>query len=797
MAYVGEPVRRSEDRRFLTGRGTFVDDVRLPGTCFAAFVRSPHAHADFSIDASKAVSMPGVLRVLTARDWEDSGNGDLPVIHPMTFRDGTPMNTVARRAIARDRVRHVGEAVAVVIAETELQARDAAEAVEVHYQPLPCVVSLGQALQPGAVLVHRQFGTNLQFEREIGDRHAVQKAFEGASHVTALELTANRLSGNPLEPRAYLGHHDRALGQYTLWTTSQIPHNIKLWLAEHTLHLPEHKIRVIAPDVGGGFGVKVEHYPEEAVVLWAAILVGRPVQWTATRAESFLSDVHARDHLTRCRMAFSADGTIVAMSVDTIANAGAYEGTFSASIPGLAYMGPLAGLYRNKNLYVRVRVCYTHTVPIEAYRGAGLGEASSVFERLIENGAREMGVDVCEIRFRNLIGPGEFPYQSPTGAIYDSGDYPGLLTKLKALAKYDALRAEQAVLRARGILMGIGLSGFPELSGGAMSSRRAAQMGSKSGTWEAATIRVHPSGKIVLMTGTHSQGQGHETSFAQIAADVLQCDLGDIEVVEGDTDRTPYGNGTWGDRCTIVAGTAIVIAATRVVEKGKRLAAHLLECSPGDIEFVNGGYVVRGTNRAIGFKAVASQAYHGADYPAGFELGLQETAVWDPPSSVTSAAIHLAVVLVDPETGVVTLRDYFAVDDPGRAINPMILDGQVEGGIAQGLGETLMEHVVYDPDTGQLLSGSFLDYAMPRAADFPRPSQARQETLAPSNPLGAKGGGESGTRGPPAAIANAVVDCLWDRGMRHVERPITAERVWRMLENLKETGQGQSAPGPR
>ena len=780
MAYVGSPVRRKEDQRFLVGRGTFVDDVRLPGTTFAAFVRSTHAHADFAIEASKAESLPGVLRVLTARDWDASGNGDLPVIHPMNFGDGRPMNTAARRALAKDRVRHVGEAIAVVIAETEHQGLDAAEAVEITYRPLPPVVGLAEALEPGAPVVHGQFGTNLQFEREIGDRMAVQKIMDGAAHVTELQLTANRLSGNPLEPRAYLGYH--AQGYSTLWTTSQIPHNIRLWLAQYTLHLPEHRIRVIAPDVGGGFGIKVEHYPEEAVVLWAAVLVGRPVRWAATRQESFLSDVHARDHVTKCRMAFSADGTIIAMSVDTIANAGAYEGTFSASIPGLAYMGPLAGLYRNRNIYARVRVAYTNTVPIEAYRGAGLGEASSVFERLIENGAREMGIDVCEIRSRNLIRPDEFPWQSPTGAVYDGGDFPGLLKKLKALARYEALRAEQARLRAKGILMGIGLSGFPELSGGAMASRRAAMMGSKSGTWEAATVRVHPSGKIVLTTGTHSEGQGHQTSFAQIAADILQCDLDDVEVVEGDTDRTPYGNGTWGDRCTIVAGTAITLAATRVVEKGKKLAAHLLECNEADLDFLAGNYVVRGTNRLIPFKDVAFQAYYGANYPAsGFELGLQETAVWDPPGSVSSAAFHLAVVLLDPETGAITVRDYFAVDDPGRAINPMILDGQVEGGLAQGLGETLMEGIVYDPDTGQLLSGSFLDYAMPRAADFPRPCLERQETPARSNPLGAKGGGESGTRGPPAAVGNAVVDCLWQMGVRHVERPLTPYRMWQIL----------------
>ena len=786
--YIGAPQRRKEDYRFLTGRGTFVDDIALPDVAHAAFVRSPHAHARIeSISSAHAAAMAGVCAVLTAQDWEAAGNGELPALHPIDFSDGRPMNTVTRPALAKHKVCHVGDAVAVVVAATRDQALDAAEAVEVRYAPLPAVVDLDKALDPQAPIVHEQFGTNLQYERVIGDQTAVQDAFAQAAHATELALTANRLAASPLEARAYMGHYDAARDQYTLWSTAQAPHYVRTWLALNTLNIPEQKIRVIAPDVGGGFGVKLDHYPEEAVVLWAAKVTGRPVRWSATRSESFLADAQARDHLTTCRMAFAENGEILALWVDTLAAAGAYECTVAASIPGLAYMAPLMGLYRNQTVYLRVRTVYTNTVPIEAYRGAGLGEASSVFERLIENGAREMGIDVCEMRARNFIQNDQFPYQSPTGAIYDSGNYPGLLDKVKKLAGYDSLRSEQAGLREQGLLVGIGLSGFPEMAGGAMSSRRVARVGSKFGTWEVATIRVHPSGKITLLAGTHSHGQSHATTYAQIAADALLCDIDDIDVVEGDTDRIPFGNGTWGDRCTIVAGSAITIAAGRVVEKGRRLAAHLLECDCSDVAYESGRFVVGGTDRSLAFEEVAFQAYYGANYPEeGFELGLEETAFWDPPtkpspSAPTSAAMHLVVVLIDPETGRVTIRDYFAVDDVGRAINPMVLDGQVEGGIAQGLGETLMEKVHFDPRTGQLLSGSFMDYGVPRADDFPRPELDRQETLAPGNPLGVKAGGESGVRGAPAAVANAVVDALWHLGVRHVERPLTPATVWETI----------------
>jgi carbon-monoxide dehydrogenase large subunit len=486
-------------------------------------------------------------------------------------------------------------------------------------------------------------------------------------------------------------------------------------------------------------------------------------------------------------MGFDRDGRITAFYVDTIANMGAYESTFASSICAGAYPSVLAGPYANRNLFIRVRTAYTNTVPIDAYRGAGSPEAISTLDRLVEIGAHQMGIDVTELRMRNLIQPDQFPYRSPTGTTYDSGNYPGLVRKLTEMSGYVALREEQARLRREGVLMGIGIASFIESNGGGMSSRRVMALGSTHGTWEVATVRVHPSGKVTLIAGTHSHGQSHETVYAQIAADYLGCPIDDIDVVEGDTDRIPYGNGTWGDRSLVTAGAAVKIASERVISKGQRLAAHLLECSAADLDYANGRYVVRGTDRTVSFAEVARQAYLGANYPStGFELGLEETAFYDPPmepspAAPTSAAAHLAVVIVDPETGRIALRDFYAVDDCGTIVNPMVVEGQIHGGIAQGLGEAFFEAVRYDAENGQLLTGSFMDYAMPRAGDFPTPVLAKQITLAPNNPLGAKGGGESGTRGSAAAIVNAAVDALWHLGVRHLERPLTPFKVWEAL----------------
>jgi carbon-monoxide dehydrogenase large subunit len=701
----------------------------------------------------------------------------------MSFGDGRPMNEAPRPCFAQETVHHVGDIVAAVVAETRLAAEDAAEAVAVEYEPLPAVTRTRDAVAAGAPLVHPRFGDNLVFEIERGQRDKTEAALVGAARVVALQLTNSRLAANPLEPRAYLADYDPGTDRVTVYATSQQPHYLRRWLAVYSLHIPEHQIRVVSPDVGGGFGVKGFFAPEVSTVVWAARLLRRPVKWTATRSESFLSDAQARDHDTEARMGFAADGRIVAMQVDTLAALGGYLSNFAPSIPGNSYPQTITGLYRTPHLHLRVRGVYTNTVPIDAYRGSGRPEATWTNERLIERGARELGVDVVEMRRRNLIARADFPYSAPGGRVYDSGDPPALLDKLVGLAEYAALRREQAELRRRGILMGIGLAAFIDKAGTGPSANLA-KRGGLHGGWESALVRVHSDGKVTIFAGSHSHGQGHDTAFCQIAADRLGLPIDHIRLVEGDTDAIPFGNGTWGARSVSVAGTAIYRAADKVIAKATRFAAHMLECAPGDVDYRHGVFRVRGTDRSVGFPAVADAAYHGAAPPAdgSVDPGLEVTEFYDPPDTNDPQAMHLAVVIVDAETGSVRLRDFFAVDDCGTVINPMIVEGQVHGGLAQGIGQALLEHVVYDRD-GQLLSASFLDYAMPRASDLPFFQTAFIATPAPSNPLGVKGGSESGTIGAPAAIGNAVIDALWHLGVRDISLPITAETVWRALRS--------------
>jgi aerobic carbon-monoxide dehydrogenase large subunit len=784
--YVGKPLRRREDIRFVRGRGQFVDDLAPPGTAWCAFVRSPHAHARIrGISTKTAARMPGVLLTLTAQDWKRAGHGELTVVHPMPFSDGRPMNNAPRPAFAAEKVRHVGDIVAAVVAETRLSAEEAAEAIEVAYQPLPSVCEPRNAVEPGAPLIHEHLGSNIAFEIERGDRAKTEAALAGAATVIELHLRNSRLCANPLEPRAYLCEYDDATDRYTLYATCQQPHYLRRWLSVYTLHIPEHKIRVVSPDVGGGFGVKGNFAVEVSTIVWAARLVRRPVRWTATRTDTFLSDAQARDHDTTARMGFDKEGGIVAMQVDTLAALGGYLSNFAPSIPGNSYPQTITGLYRTPNLHLRVRGVYTNTLPVDAYRGSGRPEATWINERLIERGARELGVDTAEIRRRNLISRVDFPYPAPGGRTYDSGNPPALLEKLLALADYSALRRRQAELRRQGVLMGIGLACFIDKAGTGPSANLGAR-GGLHGGWESAIVRVHSDGKVTVLAGSHSHGQGHDITFAQIAADRLGLDIEDIRLVEGDTDRTPFGNGTWGARSVSVAGTAIYRAADRVIEKAKKIAAEALECAAQDIVHERGRFRVQGTDRTITFAAVADLAYHGAKLtPHGsLEPGLEVTEFYDPPDTNDPQAVHLAVVIVDPETGAVNLRMLYAVDDCGMIINPMIVEGQVHGGMAQGIGQALMEQVVYDR-IGQLLTGSFMDYAIPRASDLPTFYTGFIETPAPSNPLGAKGGSESGTIGAPAAIGNAVIDALWHLGVRDITLPITAETVWRALNSAR------------
>jgi carbon-monoxide dehydrogenase large subunit len=727
-------------------------------------------------------ALPGALLVLTAADWERAGHGELTIVHPMPFGDGRPMNSAPRPAFARDKLCHVGDVVAAVVAEDRWAAEAMVEAVVIRYEPLPAVPGAREAVAPSAPLVHERFGTNIVFEIERGDRVRAEQALARAAKVVELRLTNNRLAANPMEPRCYLCHYDAAADRYTLYATTQQPHYLRRWLSAYTLHIPEHRMRVISPDVGGGFGVKGNFAVEVSTVVWAAHILQRPVKWTATRSETFLADAQARDHDSVARMGFDRGGSIVGMQVDTLAALGGYLSNFAPSIPGNSYPQTITGLYRTPNLHLRVRGVYTNTVPVDAYRGSGRPEATWIDERLIERGAHELDIDVVEIRRRNLLSKSDFPYPAPGGRTYDSGDPPALLQKLLALADYPSLRREQAELRESGVLIGIGLACFIDKAGTGPSGNLA-KRGALHGGWESAVVRVHSDGHVTLLAGSHSHGQGHDITFAQIAADRLGLDIDDIRLVEGDTDQIPFGNGTWGARSTSVAGSAIYGAADKVIDKARRFAALMLECAEGDLEYARGKFHIRGTDRFVTFGQVADTAYHGAALPpdGSLEPGLEETEFYDPLDTNDPQAMHLAVVLVDTETGLVRLRALYAADDCGAVINPMIVEGQVHGGLAQGIGQALLEQIVYEPHSGQLLTASLMDYAMPRAADLPSFRTGFISTPASSNPLGVKGGSESGTIGAPAAIANAVLDALWHLGIRDIELPITPERVWRTL----------------
>ncbi|MGQ0511214.1 MAG: xanthine dehydrogenase family protein molybdopterin-binding subunit [Betaproteobacteria bacterium] len=786
-SYIGRDQPRVEDLRFITGRGSYVDGIAMPGATFAAFVRSTHPHARvLAMDARAALAMPGVLGVLTAQDWAGDGLGAYVVVSPVESSDGVKRPQVTHPMLAGGKVCYVGQPVALVVAETRWQALDAAEAVEVDYEPLPAAVETRHALDPGVPVIHAELGSNLIFDREAGDRAAVEAAFRAAAHVTSLELQNNRITANPIEPRAILANYDGGRDQYTLWVSHQAPHVLRRDLAENTLRHPEHRIRVVAPDVGGGFGMKAANHPEEPVLLWASRRLGRPVRWTSTRSEGLVSDAQARDHWTRARMAFDAEGRILAIDVDTIASLGAFQTRMGASIPAQFYSRALVGLYRIPAACVRVRGAHTNAPPVQAYRGAGRPEAVYVLERLAENGARELGIDVAEMRARNFIRKDEFPYTIPLGLTYDSGDPQGLLDKAKALLDYDALMRLKVEARAvpGGRLLGVGCAAFMD----AIGTPSKAMLGfgrKKVGGWDSATVRVHPNGQVTVLAGSHSHGQSHATTFAQIAADRLGRPIEDIEIVEGDTDIVQFGHGTWGSRSTVTTGLAIVNAADRLVEKCRRIAAHLQECDAADIVYSGGEFRVSGTDRALPFQSVVDAAYQGGNLPEGMEPALEAVAYHDPADRSYAAGLHLCAVEVDRDTGRVTVLRYAAIDDCGRLINPMVVEGQAHGGIAQGAGQALMEDFAIDRETGQPLAGSFMDYAMPRAADLPMLHAGAQETPAASNLLGVRPAGESGTIGALSAVSNAVIDALWPLGVRHIDTPITSQRVWDAIRRAR------------
>ncbi len=778
---IGASSKRREDVRFLTGKGRYTDDLNRPGQAYVHFLRSDVAHGRItSLDISAAADMPGVLRILTGEDFAEVGG--IPCGWMVTDRFGQPMLEPKHPVLAQGKVRHVGDPIVAVVAETLAQARDAAEAVVVEIEELPAVIDMKAALAEGATLVHEEIGSNLCFDWGFieDNRAAVDAAIKGAHHVTTLELVNNRLVANPMEPRVAIGEYDAADEQHTLYTTSQNPHVIRLLMGAFVLGIPEHKLRVVAPDVGGGFGSKIYHYAEEALVTYAAKVVGRPVKWTSTRSEAFMSDAQGRDHVTKIELALDAEGRFLAVRTDTLANMGAYLSTFATCTPTYLHGTLMAGPYATPHVYVNVRAVFTNTVPVDAYRGAGRPEATFQLERVIDMAAHEMGIDPIEIRRRNFIKPDQFPYQTPVAVLYDTGNYHATLDKLLEISDHAGFAARRAESEARGKLRGWGLSTWIEACGIAPSNL-VGQLGARAGLYESATVRVNATGSISVYTGSHSHGQGHETVFPQVIASMLGIDEKMIDIVHGDTSKIPFGMGTYGSRSIAVGGAALVKATDKIIAKAKKIAAHLMEASDADIELKDGQFTVAGTDKSVAWTDVTLAAYVPHKYPLeSLEPGLEETAFYDPANFTFPAGAYGCEVEVDPETGQVEVVGFAAADDFGNVINPMIVEGQVHGGLAQGIGQALMETAAYDAN-GQLQTGSYMDYAMPRAGDVPSYVVDHScQTPCTHNPLGVKGCGEAGAIGSPPALVNAVLDALRSGGHKvtHIDMPLSPGRVW-------------------
>jgi carbon-monoxide dehydrogenase large subunit len=777
----GSSIKRREDPRFITGKGLFTDDVKLPGQTYAVFVRSPHAHARLRrVDVSKARAVPGVVAAFTGKDLAGGGVNPLPCGWLLP-----DIKIPEYRAIATTKAHFVGHAVAVVIGETAYAARDGGDAVEVDYEVLPAVTDGEKAVAPGAPQLHENAPGNVAFRWSIGDKDATGAAVRGAARVVKQRLLNQRLIPNAMEPRASMASYNAATGDLTLWVTSQNPHVHRLLMGAFVLGIPEHKLRVIAPDVGGGFGSKIFLYPEEVVVSWASKTLGRPVKWTAERRESFLTDAHGRDHITDVEMAVDGSGKIVALRVQTNANLGAYLSTFAPLIPTYLYGTLLSGVYEIPTIHCEVVGSFTNTTPVDAYRGAGRPEATYLVERMCDLTAKALGMDAVEFRRKNFIPASKFPYQTPVAFQYDSGNYGPALDRALQLLDYTKLRAEQEGARKQGRLLGIGVASYIEACGPA-PSQVAGALGAQAGLWESAQVRVHPSGKVSVYTGSHSHGQGHETTFAQLAADELRLPFEDVEVIHGDTAAIPFGMGTYGSRSAAVGGAAIYSAIAKIKEKGKKIAAHLLEANEGDIDYDDGKFFVKGSpGRSKTFQDVALMAYLAHNLPKGLEPGLEATSFWDPPNFVFPFGTHLAAVEVETDTGRVKILRYVAVDDVGRVINPMIVDGMVHGGIAQGVAQALWEYAAYDQG-GQLMTGSMMDYALPKADDLPSFETDRTVTPSPVNPMGVKGAGETGTIASTSALANAVLDALAPLGITHIDLPLTPARIWAAVQGTRK-----------
>ena len=780
---IGASTKRREDVRFLTGAGNYTDDINIHGQAHVFFLRSDVAHGTLNgVDTAAAQSMPGVVRVFTGADFEAVGG--MPCGWQVTDRHGEAMQEPRHPILAHGKVRHVGEPIAAVVADTLEQARDAAEAIVVDIAELPAVVNMKDALKDGAPRVHDDLTSNLCYDWGFVEenRDAVNKAFEEAAHVTTLELVNNRLVANPMEPRVAVGDYARGTDEHTLYTTSQNPHVIRLLMGAFVLGIPEHKLRVVAPDVGGGFGTKIFHYQEEAFVTFAAKACNRAVKWTSSRTEAFMSDAHGRDHVTKIELALDAENNFTAIRTDTHANMGAYLSTFAPSVPTWLHGTLMAGNYKTPLIYVNVKAVFTNTVPVDAYRGAGRPEATFQLERVVDKAARELGVDPIALRRQNFIT--EFPYATPVAVEYDTGDYHATMDKLETMGDFAGFAARRAESEKNGKLRGLGVNCYIEACGIAPSNL-VGQLGARAGLYESATVRVNATGGLVVMTGSHSHGQGHETSFAQVVSDMIGIDANMVEIVHGDTSKVPMGMGTYGSRSIAVGGSAMVRATEKIIAKAKKIASHLLEASEADIELKDGAFSVAGTDKSVAWGDVTLAAYVPHNYPLeDIEPGLEETAFYDPANFTYPAGAYACEVEVDPDTGKVSIERFCAADDFGNIINPMIVTGQVHGGLAQGIGQALLENCSYD-ENGQLLSASYMDYAMPRADDLPMFQVDHEDgTPCTHNPLGVKGCGEAGAIGSPPAVVNAVVDALRSAGkdVTHIDMPLSPDRVWAAMQ---------------
>ena len=782
---IGAATRRREDARFLLGSGRYSDDIVLLNQTYAVFARSEVANGIIeTINTSEAEKMPGVIAVFTGDDFVDVGGN--PAGWLINSRDGEPMKEPKRPVLAHGKVRHVGDAYAAVIAETEQQARDAAEKINADIMELPAIIDMTSALS-GSNYVHDEIETNQCFDWGwIEDnREATDNAIKNAHHVTTLELTNNRLVPNAMEPRCSIADYNAANDDYTLYTTSQNPHLTRLLISAFVLGIPENKLTVVSPDVGGGFGSKIYHYGEEALVLAAAKRIKRPVRWTASRSESFMTDAHGRDHVTKIELALDKDNNFLAFRTETMANVGAYLSNFSTVTPTILHGTLMAGNYSVPNIYVNVKAVFTNTAPVDAYRGAGRPEATYSLERVIDKAALELNLDPIALRRQNFIKPDQFPYVTAAGLNYDVGDYDAIMDRLEHHADIQGFAERKKISEKQGKLRGFGVNSYIEACGIAPSNL-IGTLGARVGLYDAATIRVNATGNISVMVGAHSHGQGHETAFPQIVADMLGVDPNNVEIVHGDTSKIPFGMGTYGSRSLAVCGSAIVRGIEKIIAKGKKIAAHMMESTEDNVDFEDGVFSVRGTNKTVSFGDVALKAYIPHNFPIeDIEPGLEETAFYDPQNFTYPAGAYACEVEVDPNTGKVSIERFAAADDFGNIINPMIVEGQVHGGLAQGIGQALLEGCVYNDD-GQLISGSYMDYTMPRAADLPSfVVDHTVQTPSTDNPLGVKGCGEAGAIGSPPTVVNAVINALRSAGhdITHIDMPLTPARVWAAMNN--------------